>query len=169
MRYREITTPDINNGRGFRVTLWISGCSRKCPGCHNQELWDYTLGKRLSACTDELLDKVGYPYIKGLTISGGDPLDQNAESLDDLFHLLSIVKLKYPLKDIWIYSGGKFEDMLKEWQKKKVLMMCDVLVDGPYIDELRDITLPFRGSSNQRIIDIGRSFRLGEVVEYEIE
>lgn len=160
MRYLGITSPDINNGTGCRVTLWISGCNHKCPGCHNPETWDYNKGEYLLYTprlkSDNALHKVykelDKSYIQGLTISGGDPLAQNDVSLLELLEFIQCVKHYYPSKDIWIYSGDVYEELIKHPVKRNILDLCDVLVDGPYKQDLRDITLPFRGSSNQRIL-----------------
>ena len=168
MKYRCITSPDINNGLGCRVTLWVSGCNRKCPHCHNSELWDYTIGKDLTECFEELQPILQKSYIKGLTLSGGDPLDQTNESLFELIQLIRKVKEQFPTKDIWIYCGEEFENIVQNELAKEVLKLCDVLVDGKFIMEQRDITLPFRGSRNQRLIDLKKTFNCGNVVNFEI-
>ena len=154
MRYINITSPDINNGTGFRVTLWVAGCSHHCKGCHNPETWNYNQGKKLKEIKEELFDKLSKSYISGITISGGDPLSQNKLSLLELYFLLRKIKRKFPNKDIWLYTGDVIEDINKDKLKKLVLSQCDVLVDGPYKYALRDTSLAFRGSSNQRIIHL---------------
>lgn len=161
MRYVGITGPDINNGTGCRVTLWISGCSHRCKGCHNPELWHYDVGSLLPTHENDnfkaIIEKLDKPYIKGLTLSGGDPLCQNSDGLDELGMFITLIKEHLPEKDIWIYTGYRFEELSK--QKLEILKQCDVLVDGKYIEEERDITLPFRGSRNQRIIDLRKTFK----------
>ena len=152
MSYISITAPDINNGLGFRVTLWVSGCTHNCPGCHNKWTHDYKLGKDLNEAWDEVAKWLSKEYIKGLTLSGGDPLDQSNVSLAQLENFLKRVKTEFPDKDIWIYSGCIYENMIKS--QKKVLQYCDILVDGPYIESQRNLSLAFRGSENQRIIDL---------------
>ena len=152
MKILNITSPDVNNGTGFRVTLWIAGCSHHCRGCHNPESWDYNQGKPLREVRKDLFDKLDKSYIKGLTLSGGDPLAQSRKSLLELYFLLRRIKKKFPNKDIWIYSGYTHEEILQDKFKKLVLSQCAVLVDGLYKYALRDTSLPFRGSSNQRII-----------------
>ena len=152
MKILNITSPDVNNGTGFRVTLWIAGCSHHCRGCHNPESWDYNQGKPLREVRKDLFDKLDKSYIKGLTLSGGDPLAQSKINLLELYFLLKKKKKKFPNKDIWIYSGYTHEEILQDKFKKLVLSQCDVLVDGLYKYALRDTSLPFRGSSNQRII-----------------
>ena len=152
MKILNITSPDVNNGTGFRVTLWIAGCSHHCRGCHNPESWDYNQGNPLREVRKDLFDKLDKSYIQGLTLSGGDPLAQSRKSLLELYFLLRRIKKKFPNKDIWIYSGYTHEEILQDKFKKLVLSQCDVLVDGLYRYALRDTSLPFRGSSNQRII-----------------
>lgn len=152
IRVVDITSPDVNNGTGFRVTLWVAGCSHHCRGCHNPETWNYNQGKALRDVWKDLIIKLNKSYIKGLTLSGGDPLAQSKISLLELYFLLKRIKRKFPDKDIWIYSGYTYEEILQDKFKKLVLSQCDVLVDGPYKYALRDTSLPFRGSSNQRII-----------------
>ena len=152
MKILNITSPDVNNGTGFRVTLWVAGCSHHCRGCHNPESWDYNQGKSLREVRKDLFNKLDKSYIQGLTLSGGDPLAQSRKSLLELYFLLRRIKKKFPNKDIWIYSGYTHEEILQDKFKKLVLSQCDVLVDGLYRYALRDTSLPFRGSSNQRII-----------------
>lgn len=154
MRVLNITSPDVNNGLGFRVTLWVAGCNHHCKGCHNPETWNYHQGKKLSEVKKELFEQLDKEYIKGLTLSGGDPLAQNWKSLIELYILLGQIKRRFPNKDIWIYSGDVYENLLEHPIKKRILQRCDVLVDGPYRYALRDTSLPFRGSSNQRIINL---------------
>ena len=152
MKILNITSPDVNNGTGFRVTLWVAGCSHHCRGCHNPESWDYNQGKSLREVRKDLFDRLDKSYIQGLTLSGGDPLAQSRKSLLELYFLLRRIKKKFPNKDIWIYSGYTHEEILQDKFKKLVLSQCDVLVDGLYRYALRDTSLPFRGSSNQIII-----------------
>ena len=164
MKILNITSPDVNNGIGFRVTLWIAGCSHHCRGCHNPESWDYNQGKPLREVRKDLFDKLDKSYIKGLTLSGGDPLAQSRRNLLELYFLLRRIKKRFPNKDIWIYSGYTHEEILQDKFKKLVLSQCDVLVDGLYKYALRDTSLPFRGSSNQRIINVQESLKKQEIV-----
>lgn len=153
MKYLKITSPDIANGPGCRVTLWIPGCTHKCPGCHNAWTADYNQGEEFTKDTfEELCSILDKPYIKGLTISGGDPMDQDEQTLIDLIQLCFEISLEYPTKDIWLYTGY-YKDDLKDKQIE-LLNYIDVLVDGPFEIDKRDTTLPFRGSSNQRIINL---------------
>ena len=152
MRYLRVTSPDLNNGNGVRCTLWIAGCTHKCKGCHNSWTWSYNQGQPLNQCIDEIREQLDKQYIKGITISGGDPLDQSADDLNELYELLKLIKTEYPEKDIWIYTGYYYNELNSN--QLHVLSMCDTLIDGPYIEEQRDTTLAFRGSCNQNIISL---------------
>lgn len=147
MKYLNITSPDVNNGSGCRVTLWLSGCKKHCLGCQNPSTWNFNQGKEVTKETIEELAKIlEKPYIKGLTLSGGNPTDNSEE---DLVWLLQEIKTRFPEKDIWLYSGDTLET-LKE-TKLKVLELIDVLVDGEFRLGERDTSLAFRGSRNQKI------------------
>ena len=157
LRILDITAPDINNGIGIRVTLWVSGCTHKCKGCHNSWTWNYNQGKDFNEDSDDILNKLSNwlsrDYVDGITFSGGDPLDQDIATLLQLKKLINWVRRNYPTKTIWCYTGYIYEE-LNDLQKE-IANLCDVLVDGPYKEELRDIAhCPFRGSTNQRIIHI---------------
>ena len=157
LRILDITAPDINNGNGIRVTLWVAGCTHKCKGCHNSWTWNYNQGKIFGEDSDEILNKLSNwlsrDYVDGLTISGGDPLDQDKNTLFELKQIINWVKMNFPTKTIWIYTGYTYEE-LNEYQLA-VIENVDVLVDGPYKEELRDIAhCPFRGSTNQRILKL---------------
>lgn len=163
MKYVKVTTPDVNNGNGFRVSLWVSGCRHKCKGCHNEHTtWRYDIGKPLFDSLPEVCTELMKPYIKGITITGGDPLDQDSTSLAELTGYLRGIRNQFPDKDIWLYTGFVFEtDILTDYQKMAVVKECDVLVDGPFMIDLLDRSLPFRGSSNQRIIDVKKTLSEG--------
>ena len=149
MRYHKITSPDINNGLGFRVTLWLSGCSLNCRYCHNPETHDPLSGKEFTEeSLNELLEKLSKPYIAGLTLSGGNPFESDH---GELLELLRIVKEKFPEKNIWVYSGFTLEESERDPSMKEILDLIDQLVDGKYNYRLRDTSLAFRGSSNQNI------------------
>jgi len=147
MRFQNISSCDVNNGEGVRVTLWVQGCSHHCPGCHNSKSWDFTGGREF---TEEdkayLFNELDKPYIQGITFCGGEPLD----SYDDVIQLIDEIRVKLPEKDIWLYTGYT-KEQLEQSDKKDVLKKIDVMVDGEFKIEQRDITLPFRGSRNQRI------------------
>ena len=169
MRVLTITTPDIENGFGCRVTIWVAGCNRHCPGCHNPHTWNYNQGKNLISVEvlTKLYMEVDNDYIQGITISGGDPFDQDEESLKELLFFIKDFKMKFPTKDIWIYSGGLYEDFMKNDTIREILLWSDVLVDGPFIQELKLLDLPFKGSTNQRIIDVQKSLQSGRAILYE--
>lgn len=175
LRYKTITSPDINNGIGCRMTIWICGCKHNCPGCHNKELQNYNQGEPLY--NDEVLKSIikeleEKPYLRGITFSGGDPLSQDKESLKELNEIIYVLKnLTNREFDIWIYTGDVINQLVFYDNDiySKILRQCDVLVDGPYIQQLRDITLPFRGSKNQRLIDLKKSFEKLKIVLLDID
>ena len=142
----------VVDGEGIRNVIFVSGCHHRCPGCHNPESWDFNYGTNFTKEAQiEFIDKCKKnPLIDGITLSGGDPMF----SEKDVLSFIKLYKENCPNHNIWIYSGFTYEQLLQDEQKKSILDLCDVLVDGRYIQELRDTTLPFRGSSNQRIIDL---------------
>lgn len=165
MYFGGIETCSIANGEGFRVSLWCSGCSHHCKGCFNQETWDKRYGREFTEDDKNKLFKIlGNHYIKGITFTGGDPLF--SANLDDVYALLQEVKEKFPDKDIWLYTGYTFEELQRDYDRKKFLKYIDVLVDGKFILEQKDITIAFRGSRNQRIIDVQKSLKENKVVLY---
>lgn len=169
LRILDITAPDINNGNGVRVTLWVAGCTHHCKGCHNQWTWDFNQGKSLTddkfgrEVSNQLENWLSRDYVEGLTISGGDPLCQDDEGLYEIVSIITWVHEELN-KNVWIYTGYVYEDLLKEIKDnpnterskalRAILNSVDVLVDGPFIQEKRSFDCPFRGSSNQRIIQI---------------
>lgn len=176
MNFHNLTYPDMNNGEGLRVVLWLSGCSHKCKGCQNTQTWDANSGILFDeAAKEELLRELNKEYISGLTLSGGDPLFEN--NLDDVLNLVNEIRISCPKKSIWIYSGytfneifpieiednAKMENIIK---RQQIIKQCDVLVDGRYIDSMRDINLKWRGSANQRVINIQESLRRNKLVLY---
>ena len=153
-----ITHPDVENGTGCRVTIWASGCPHHCPGCHNKHTWEYGQGKNVFDVQEQIFEAVDKPYIKGITLSGGDPMGQSFPALQQLEIFIDDFKKEFPDKDIWIYSGDTIENLVLSFIKKRILMKCDTLVDGPFIQDLYDPDLEFRGSSNQRIINLKEWF-----------
>ena len=159
LRIQTITTADVNNGSGFRVTVWVAGCTHNCLECHNAWLQNYMLGKPVAEVKEKIFDVLSNPNIDGITFSGGDPLDQSAAALEELADLLNEIRKRFPEKTIWMYTGCVYEDIVSIYIYKDILKHTNVLVDGLYDKTLRNITLPFRGSSNQRIIDVQMSLQ----------
>ena len=175
MNYHKIEKTSVANGTGIRVVLWVSGCSLHCKGCHNPETWSLNSGKPFEEeAKKELFEALDKPYIQGITFSGGHPLEN--ENVETVYLLIKEIKEKFPTKDIWLYTGLTLKQIfpevitdefnIKNFYKQSVVMMCDVVVDGEYIEELRDITLKWRGSRNQRVIDIQKTLKENEVVLY---
>ena len=162
MRYNVIRKMDISNGPGVRVSVFMQGCAFHCKNCFNPETWDFDGGKEFNQSTiDEVLDLCGKSHIKGLSILGGEPM--HPKNIEATTELAKAFKEKYPDKNLWVWSGFKFDKDLKD---KEVLNYVDVLVDGTYADELHDPTLKWRGSSNQRVIDVQKSLKENDIVYY---
>lgn len=152
MNYAQIRSMDVSNGEGIGVALFVSGCPFHCEGCFNSEAWDYEYGHEFTNDTlNQLYNLIDKPYIERLTILGGEPLADN--NLEMVQHIISSFKIKYPTKSIWIYTGYKYENLSEE--QLTAISKADVLVDGQFIENQKDIQLKFRGSRNQRVIDIG--------------
>ncbi len=169
MNYAEIKKVDIANGEGVRVSLFVSGCRRHCKGCFNAVAWDFSYGKPFTEETEEeLLEALAPDYIAGLSLLGGDPFEP--ENRVRLIPFLRKFKKTYPQKDVWCYTGYTYENgTLKEDDgegTRELLSLIDILVDGPFIEEKKDIRLKFRGSENQRVIDLNRTKKLGNIVLY---
>ena len=169
MNYATIKNCDIANGPGIRVSLFVSGCRHRCKGCFNEVAWDFHYGEPFTQQTvQSILSMLAPDHIKGITLLGGEPFEP--ENQPAIVELLRQIKSKYPQKSIWAYSGYLFDkDMLPgklgPWEvTREFLSYIDVLVDGPFVMEKKDLTLRFRGSSNQRIIDVPASLATGEVV-----
>lgn len=171
MYYGDIIPCDLLNGSGFRCTIWVSGCSMSCDGCFNKKTHDRYYGKEYTKKTEKyLLDCLSKEYIDGVTITGGHPLE--AYNLNDVLNLTDKIRILLPNKTIWLYTGFEFEYIYSnndEVNKKRqeIISKCDVLVDGRYIESKRDISLKWRGSSNQRVINVQKSLKLGEIVTIE--
>jgi len=152
MKYLNILDCDIADGEGIRVTLFVSGCSHKCPKCQNPESWDYNNGYDFTEETlNEILQLLNRDYVDGLTLSGGDPLFKN--NREEVLNICKTIKEKLPNKNIWLYTGYDYNEI----KDLEIINYIDYVVDGKYIDSLRDVTLPFRGSKNQNIIKINHS------------
>lgn len=173
MNYHKIEKTSIANGEGVRVVLWVSGCSLHCKGCQNPLTWDINSGKPFDDyAKKELFDALNNSYIQGITLSGGHPLEY--ENLPDVYSVIMEVKERFPQKDIWLYTGytlsiNDFDTtgdigLDNALLRNIILSMCDVVVDGDYVEELRDIRLKWRGSKNQRVIDVKESIKKDEIV-----
>ena len=169
MHYADIKKVDIANGEGVRVSVFVSGCRHHCKGCFNQIAWDFKYGKEFNDQTiDEIIKDMDHDYIEGLSLLGGEPLEP--ENQEGLAKLVERVKEKYPNKNIWCYTGFDFEKdvmgkMCKESQMaQKLVSNLDVIVDGKFDETQMDKTLRFRGSRNQRIIDVKQSLEQGTIV-----
>ena len=174
MNYHNITTADMMNGEGLRVVLWLSGCSHHCFNCQNPQTWDANSGIPFDeSAKEELFRELDKDYISGITFSGGDPLHGN--NLDGVLDLVTTVKEKFPTKSIWIYTGYKIESIfspllinkipsLKEEKRINIVKQCDVLVDDRYVDSQRNIQAKWRGSDNQRVIDLQQSIKQEKII-----
>ena len=158
MRYHNITKDDMKNGDGLRVVLWVAGCSHCCKNCQNPVTWDPNGGLAFDeAAKEEIFEQLSKSYIAGITFSGGDPLHYaNAHEVEAL---AAEIKEKYPDKTIWLYTGSKWEEI----SQLSIMKYIDVLVDGEYIEEQRDVTLMWKGSANQRVIDVKESLSGGRI------
>lgn len=147
MRIADIKYPDTANGEGVRVSLWLQGCNRHCKGCHNPETWDFNGGRVFTADDKNSIYRLlDLPWCDGISILGGEPLAQ----LVELEPLLEDIKEKFPDKTIWLWTGNNFDDV----RYLKLFEYVDVVIDGAYIESLKDIRLPYAGSSNQRVINL---------------
>lgn len=194
IRYAQIRSLDLSNGEGIGVALFVQGCRFRCPNCFNPETWDFNGGKEWTPkVKDKLLELVSRPYINRLSILGGEPLTD--ENIDDVLDLVNRFRLLSHKKAIWLYTGycvkeiysGHFilnpsasnitnthtdfevvEESIRDEKRDKIIKQCNVLIDGQYIDSQRDITIPYRGSKNQRLIDIEKSVQKGKIVLWDV-
>ena len=172
MNYATIKNCDIANGPGVRVSLFVSGCTHRCRGCFNEVAWDFNYGEPFTQQTiDAILEMLAPDYVQGITLLGGEPFEpQNQPAILDL---LRQIKKEYPQKTIWAFSGYLFDrdilaGKLGPWEiTREYIGYLDVLVDGPFVESKKDLRLRFRGSSNQRIIDVPASLQKGEIVLWE--
>lgn len=172
MYYGEIKNCDIANGAGVRVTLFVSGCTNHCEKCFQPQTWDFHYGQPFTAETEEMLFEMLSPtYIRGLTLLGGEPFEPENQRV--LLSFIKKVRERYPQKDIWAFSGFTWEELHTNGSHPRcevtddMLALIDVLVDGRYVDSLRNISLRFRGSENQRLIDVKKTLESGEAVIWE--
>lgn len=169
MNYLGIDKSSISNGPGVRVVLWVAGCTCRCKGCQNPESWDFNAGKIFDEdAKQELFSALNKPYIKGITFSGGNPIER--KNMGCIYDLIKEIKIEFSDKDIWLYTGwtltiNDFQQLyLDMTMPDEIYKLCDVVVDGPYIEEQRDITLKFRGSKNQRLIDVQETLKQGTII-----
>lgn len=175
MNYHNITYPDMNNGDGLRVVLWLSGCSHYCKGCQNPQTWNTNSGIPFDkTAKEELFRELEKDYISGVTFSGGDPLHIN--NIEEVMEIILEIKNKFPNKTIWLYTGYNWEDCVMQageivhshngdrFRRQCIVEECDVLVDGFYDEKKRDVSLKWRGSSNQRVIAVQESLKQNKVV-----
>ncbi len=172
MNYGEIKKNDIANGEGVRTSLFVSGCRHHCKNCFNSQTWDFDFGMTFDDDTiNEILDSCEPSWVNGLSLLGGEPFEP--ENQRELLPFIKKFKEKYPNKDIWCYSGFTFEEITGKRDSRahteistEMLSLIDILVDGKFVEELKDISLKFRGSSNQRIIDVKKSLEQNDIVLY---
>lgn len=184
INYHNITHDDMNNGDGLRVVLWLSGCSHHCHNCQNPQTWNPDSGIPFDeSARQEIFNELSKDYISGITFSGGDPLHEN--NLDEVLKLVQEIRNSYPDKSIWLYTGFEWDDIMcsfaglqadnivldekntETWEKRrKIISLCDVLVDGKYIDEQKDLTLKWCGSKNQHVINVKQSLTQNKIILY---
>lgn len=179
MNYHNITYPDQNNGDGLRIVLWVAGCEHHCTNCQNQQTWSPQGGIPFDKnAMNEILNELKKDYISGITFSGGDPL--HPKNVQNVLKIVDEIRVSYPTKNIWLYTGYTWEqimhpvitdinsEQLKMLQiRKELVSKCNVLIDGRYVDELRDISLHWRGSSNQRVINVQETLKQKQIVLWE--
>lgn len=162
MRYHNITTDDMLNGDGLRTVLWVAGCTHRCEGCHNPITWDADGGIEFDGEAErELLEKLKPDYISGVTFSGGDPL--HPKNRDEITRLARLCRERFPDKTIWLYTGYGFEEI----KELEIVSLLDVIVDGEFIRAQRDPKLHWKGSANQRVIDVRETLRLEKIVLFD--
>lgn len=176
MRFASMRNLDISNGENVGVSLFVQGCPFHCKNCFNSDTWDFNDGKEWTEETkNKFLELINRPYIKRVSILGGEPLAE--QNLDDVLSLIKEIRCSFPKKTIWLYTGFTFEKLLspllinqlptpEEDKRIEIIRSIDVLIDGEYIDEQRDVTLKWRGSANQRVVDIQKSLAERKVVLY---
>ena len=184
MNYAQIRSMDISNGEGIGVSLFVQGCDFHCKNCFNSETWEFSKGQELNDKTkNQFLKLIETPFIQRVSILGGEPL--HPKNVQNVLKIVDEIRVSYPTKNIWLYTGYTWEeiwikdniktaDKVKDMREKairnlrrQVVRMCDVLIDGRYVDELRDISLHWRGSSNQRVINVQETLKQNQIVLWE--
>lgn len=177
MRYAQIRSMDISNGEGVGVSLFVQGCPFHCFNCFNSETWDFNGGKEWTEETkNKFIELINRPYIKRVSFLGGECLAK--QNLDEVLKLVQEICISYPEKTIWLYTGYSYQKIfrgesscisqegLNNFKRREIIKLCDVVVDGEYIDEQKDLTLKFRGSKNQHVIDVKQSLAQNKMVLY---
>lgn len=186
INYHNITHDDMNNGDGLRVVLWLSGCSHHCHNCQNPQTWNPGSGIPFDELArQEIFNELSKDYISGITFSGGDPLHEN--NLDEVLKLVQEIRISFPEKTIWLYTGFRWEELIMYdsynsfiplesnlrkdiyelyIKRHQIIELCNIVVDGEYIDEQKDLSLKFRGSKNQRVIDVKQSLAQNKIILY---
>lgn len=159
MNYASIVRADIANGEGFRVSLFVTGCLRNCPGCFNKQAQDPSFGKFFDEeAKKKIFAELDQEWCKGLSLLGGEPMSKLSDNRKQVIALCKEVKEKYPEKDIWMWSGYTMDELKQDPETQDIFKYLDVIVDGPFVLEKKDLSIPFRGSSNQRILRKGIDF-----------
>ena len=172
MNYLKIEHEDVCNGIGLRCVIWLTSCSHKCLGCFNKESWNPNNGTLFNeAAKKEIFDELSKDYISGVTLTGGDPLHEN--NISEVLSLVDEIHMAFPNKTIWLWTGYLWEEIWEDndcinKKRQDIISLCDVIIDGEYMEEKRDISLKWRGSSNQRVIDVKKSLETGDVVLWDI-
>lgn len=177
MNYLQITHEDVCNGEGLRVVLWLSGCSHHCYNCQNPQTWNPDNGIPFDeSAKQEIFNELSKDYISGITFSGGDPLYEY--NLDEVLKLVQEIRISFPEKTIWLYTGYSYQKIfrgesscisqegLNNFKRREIIKLCDVVVDGEYIDEQKDLALRWKGSKNQNVIDVKQSLAQNKMVLY---
>ena len=166
MNYTRLLKADIANGPGFRLTLWVTGCMRKCPGCFNEEAQDPKFGQKFDEETKKKIFKeLAEPTCDGLSLMGGEPLSKVSDNRKQIIQLCKECKERFPEKDIWVWSGYTFEEIAGDKAMCGILNYVDVIVDGAFVESKKDLSCPWRGSSNQRVIDVKKTLERKSVIE----
>lgn len=178
MRYAQIRSMDISNGEGVGVSLFVQGCPFHCKNCFNSETWDFSEGKEWTEKTkNKFMELIDRPYIKRVSFLGGECLAE--QNLDEVLNLTQQIRISFPEKTIWLYTGYELSEIIKQeqyekvsgipdvWSKRwEIIKLCNIVVDGEYIDEQKDLTLKWRGSKNQHVIDVKQSIAQNKMVLY---
>lgn len=166
MNFHNITHDDMNNGDGLRVVLWVAGCDHHCKDCQNPVTWNPDDGVPFTlADKEEIFAALALDYIAGITFSGGDPL--HPANRRDVRKLMEEVKTRFPDKTIWVYTGYTWEEIMQDSELAGMMTPVDILVDGRFVTELKDVTYPWAGSTNQKVIDVQKTLQEGRIILHE--